>query len=48
MHTHAREFWIIAFDEALNIINQFGALGIGIADDCCTLLHQKHTNHVMS
>ena len=42
------KFWIIAFNEAINIINQFGALGIGFADDCCILLHRKHINHAMS
>ena len=42
------KFWIIAFKEALNIINQFGALGIGFLDDCCILLHWKHINHAMS
>ena len=38
----------MAFNEAINIINQFGALGIGFADDCCILLHRKHINHSMS
>ena len=42
------KFWIVAFNEALNITNQFGALGIGFADDCCILLHRKHINHAMS
>ena len=42
------KFWIVAFNEAINIINQFGALGIGFADDCCILLHRKHVNHAMS
>ena len=42
------KFWIIAFNKALNIINQFGALCIGFADDCCILLHRKHINHAMS
>ena len=32
------KFWIVAFNEAIDIINQFGALGIGFADDCCILL----------
>ena len=41
------KFWIIAFNEAINIINQFGALGIGFADDCSILLHRKHINHAM-
>ena len=42
------KFWIVAFNEAINIINQFGALGIGFADDCCILLHRKNVNHTMS
>ena len=42
------KFWIVAFNEAMNITNQFGALGIGFADDCCILLHRKHINHAMS
>ena len=32
----------------MNIINQFSALGIGFANDCCILLHRKHINHAMS
>ena len=42
------KFWIVTFNEALNIINQFSALGIGFAVDCCILLHKKHINHSMS
>ena len=42
------KFWIIAFNEALNIKNQLWALGIGFADNCCILLHRKHINHAMS
>ena len=42
------KFWIIAFNKALEIINQFGALGIRFADDCCILLHRKNINHAMS
>ena len=42
------KFWIVAFNEAINIINQFGALGIGFADDCCILLHRNNVNHAMS
>ena len=41
------KFWIIAFNEAIKIINQFGALGIGFADDCCILLHREDINHAM-
>ena len=42
------KFWIVAFNEAIKIINQYGALGIGFADDCCILLHRPHINHAMS
>ena len=41
------KFWIIAFNEAINIINQYGALGIGFADDCCILLHKRKIDHAM-
>ena len=42
------KFWIIAFNEAINIINQYGALGIGFADDCCILLHRKKIDQAMA
>ena len=28
------KFWIVAFNEAINIINEHGATGNGFADDC--------------
>ena len=40
--------FFIDFNGAINIINQFGALGKGFADDCCIFLHWKHINHAMS
>ena len=41
------KFWIIAFNKAIEVINQFGDLGVGFADDCCILLHQDNINHAM-
>ena len=32
------KFWIIAFNEAINIINTHGAVGHGFADDCATMI----------
>ena len=32
------KFWIIAFNEAIEIINSYGAFGNGFADDCVTCL----------
>lgn len=43
------KFWIIAFNKAIEIINQFGALEIGFTDDCSILLHSRgNNNHAMS
>ena len=28
------QFWIIAFNAAINVLNTHGVLGIGFADDC--------------
>ena len=42
------KFWIIAFNKAVEIINQFEALGIGFADDCCILLHRDNIDQAMS
>ena len=42
------KFWIIAFNKAIDIINQYVALGIGFADDCCILLHRGNNNHAIS
>ena len=32
------KFWIIAFNKAIEILNQRGVYGIGFADDCAALL----------
>ena len=32
------KFWIIAFDEAIDITNELGLTGCGFADDCCTMI----------
>ena len=32
------KFWIVAFNEAINIINEHGATGNGFADDCVTAI----------
>ena len=36
------KFWVIAFNEAINIINQYGIHGTGFADDCSLLLHKPN------
>ena len=42
------KFWAIAFDEAIEIINEYGATGHGFADDCCTLIGGNNLNQMMS
>ena len=32
------KFWIIAFNDAIDIINTHGAVGNGFADDCVTMV----------
>ena len=32
------KFWLIAFDPAIEIINQYGVEGNGFADDCSALI----------
>ena len=36
------KFWIILFNRAIEIINQYGIMGTGFADDCSLLLHRKN------
>ena len=36
------EFWIIVFNKALEIINQYGIKGTGFADDFSLLLHRQN------
>ena len=32
------KLWILAFNEAIEIINSEGVYGVGFADDCCALV----------
>ena len=40
------KFWIIAFNRAIEIINQWGTVGQGFADDLCMLRGGKDLNHI--
>ena len=40
-------FWLIAFDEAIRIINSNGITGNGYADDCSALLGGTHTHNMI-
>lgn len=42
------KFWIIAFNEAIKIINTRGAYGNGFADNCITIIGGNKLDHVMS
>ena len=42
------KFWIIAFNEAINIINTHGAVGHGFADDCTTMIGGTNLHTMMS
>ena len=42
------KFWIIAFNEAIEILNQRGVYGIGFADDCAALLGGNNLHQQMS
>ena len=42
------KFWIIAFDKAIEIINEYGLQGHGFADDCCAMIGGTNLNHMMS
>ena len=37
------KFWIIEFNDAIEIINSYGAFGNGFADDCVTMI----TGHIL-
>ena len=41
------KFWIIAFNEAIEIINSHGAIGNGFADDCVTMITGRHLKYMM-
>ena len=42
------KFWIIAFNEAFEILNQRGVYGIGFADDCAALLGGNNLHQQMT
>jgi len=42
------KFWIVAFNEAINIINEHGATGNGFADDCVTAIGGTNLHTMMS
>ena len=41
------KFWLIAFDEAINIINSNGITGNGYADDCSALVGGDHPHNMV-
>ena len=41
------KFWLIAFDEAINIINSNGITGNGYADDCSALVGGDHPHNMI-
>ena len=43
---YSAKFWIIAFNKAIEIINQWGTIGQGFADDLCMLRGGKDLNHI--
>ena len=42
------KFWIIAFDEAIQIINKRGVYGTGFADDCAAIIGGNNLHQQMS
>ena len=42
------KLWILAFNEAMEIINSDGIFGVGFADDCCSMIGGKNLHHMMS
>ena len=42
------KFWIIAFNDAIDIINTHGAVGNGFADDCVTMVCGTNLHQMMS
>ena len=42
------KFWIIAYNQALKILNSHGVTGYGFADDSCTLVGGTKLNQMMS
>ena len=41
------KFWLIAFDEAIQIINSNGIIGNGYADDCSALIGGTHPHNMI-
>ena len=41
------KFWLIAFDEAIRIINSEGIMGNGYADDCSALIGGTHPHNLI-
>ena len=41
------KFWIIAFNPAIEILNQFNILGTGYADDCAALFHAPRIDYAV-
>ena len=42
------KFWIIAFDTAIDIINEHGIQGHGFADDSCAMIAGTNLHHMMN
>ena len=42
------KFWIIAYNQALKILNSHGVTGYGFADDSCTLIGGTNLDQMMS
>ena len=42
------KFWIVAFDEAIEILNEHGVYGNGFADDCVALIGGTNLHQMMS
>ena len=45
---YSAKFWIVAFNEAIQILNMHGVYGNGFADDCVTLIGGSNTEQMMS
>ena len=39
--------WILAFNEAMEIINSNGVYGVGFADDCCALIGGSNIGYLI-
>ena len=45
---YSAKFWIIAYNQALKIMNSHGVAGFGFANDSCTLIGGTNLNQMMS